>query len=65
MHGVVVADTDGRVVTWDAGAETMLGQRERHWAGFRRAMPTGAMSIDADAAGDEEPWGSIRPKRLT
>jgi len=119
MSAVVVADTEGRIVSWDVGAEALFGHtaveavgrtldlivppayRERHWAGFRRAMrtgecrldraatnlpvlhadgterllparfvflldardqPAGAAAIYAEAAGDEQPWGPIRPK---
>jgi PAS domain S-box-containing protein len=120
MRGVVIADTDGRIVSGDVGAEALFGHaaagavgctldlivppayRQRHWAGFRRAMssgecrldraatnlpvlhadgterllpgrfvflldargePAGALAVFADAAGDEEPWGPIRPIR--
>lgn len=64
---VVLADRQGIIRSWDAGAErlfghppaTALGQsldllvpeafRERHWAGFRRAMRTGECRLDGAA----------------
>jgi PAS domain S-box-containing protein len=67
MNAVVVADTEGRIVSWDAGAERLFGHaaadalgrsldlivppafRERHWAGFRRAMATGECHLDRAA----------------
>jgi PAS domain S-box-containing protein len=67
MSAMVVADTDGRIVSWDAGAERLFGHaaadalgrsldlivppalRERHWAGFRRAMATGECRLDRAA----------------
>jgi PAS domain S-box-containing protein len=65
--GFVVADTDGVISWWSAGAERLLGHppdaaigrpldlivpeayREAHWAGFRRAIATGACRLDRAA----------------
>lgn len=54
---VVVADTEGRITQWNDAATLLFGRspalgesldviiperfRERHWAGYRRAMSTG------------------------
>lgn len=64
---MVVADVDGRIVYWSAGATELFGHtaaealgtpvdlivpedyRERHWAGFHRAMATGECRLDGAA----------------
>jgi PAS domain S-box-containing protein len=67
-RAIVVADTDGVIVHWNAGAERLFGHspedavgqsldlivpdefRDRHWAGFHRAMSTGESTLDGPAA---------------
>jgi len=64
---LVVADVDGHIVHWSAGATELFGHaaddalgepvdlivpaeyRDRHWAGFRRAMATGECRLDGAA----------------
>jgi PAS domain S-box-containing protein len=62
-HAIVMADPDGTISHWDAGAEQLFGYavaealgqsldlivppefRERHWAGFRKAVATGTCRL--------------------
>jgi PAS domain S-box-containing protein len=63
-HALVLADPDGHITHWDAGAECFFGYspdeaisqsldlivppefRERHWAGFHKAVATGICNLD-------------------
>jgi PAS domain S-box-containing protein len=63
---IILADRDGSIRLWNAGAEAMFGYRaeealghtldliiperlrERHWAGYHKAMATGAARYDRE-----------------
>jgi len=63
-HAIVMADTEGHIVHWNAEAQRLFGYtpdealgqsldlivppafRDRHWAGFHKAIATGICNLD-------------------